>query len=393
MFFGIREKDYALGSFTSEKCSACNECETYTFRKTVKYLVAFFINLIPLGTRYSCECESCGDIVGVDKAAGRKIASARFGGKNSGIVLGAAVKIAAVCAVIAAAVVLPLILTAQPPQEPEDLLALVEAEGLYRIQNAEGDTLGIVDVNMGNKSLVYYSTYSRLVGEPGAQDMVMQLNYQQVDGGDNGALTLLPSIDNPGELYDRYDTPVRTYHYDVASEALGYSLGVLDLSQIEYTSGKAVYPFTHFLTESDRSSYVMVIHDEDTRRVTVTFQPDEAGGEALQLKEAVVADFENGQKITEKLYLISETDGEIVFVGAVSPESSADDIVAFIEQSGLTPTYTESYTYYSNTGVVSSLSVTVPDENDMLQTVTEEDHVEEKNGLFVVTRKASDAAE
>ena len=83
MIFGTKKARAALGKFTSEKCAACKKSNEYVFYRVTKYIVVFFISLIPIGNSYECECIKCDDKLQIDKKAGRKLARQKFGVENS----------------------------------------------------------------------------------------------------------------------------------------------------------------------------------------------------------------------------------------------------------------------------------------------------------------------
>ena len=120
MIFGLREKKAALGQFTSEKCKACKKGKKYIFYRVTKFLVIFFINLIPVSTRYECECVKCDDTVKIDKKAGKKLAKQKFSVENGNQDFSIIGRLLIAAIVVAAAIVLPLVLIG-PPMSPDVL--------------------------------------------------------------------------------------------------------------------------------------------------------------------------------------------------------------------------------------------------------------------------------
>lgn len=384
MFFGTKEKKVKLGTFTSEQCTSCGEAETYSFFRITKFFVAFFINLIPLGTRYECECEQCGTDIEVDKQAGQEIAKTRFKMQNSEQNALIFLKLLAVAVFIAAAVILPMVLI-KPAPTPELLTSLVDDEaGIYTVMNEDGVILASVQVADNEKNLVHYNELSRLTGEPGAQHgFTMHKNYEQAESTEEG-IELEIAYDNAGVLEDKYGVPVRAYHYDLANESYGYSYGIEDLSSIEYSNGKAVYTFKGYKKDNEIVNSTSVMHIEDDRRITATFEPTDTDASQLRLTNIIIAEYENGRSVNEVLYQANSS-SDIVFVGAITPESSAQEIVQFLEQNELKPAYSISYEYFGNTKVYTKIITSVPDQMGTLQPTEKRFDVIEKDGFYILT--------
>lgn len=385
MFFGIKEKKVKLGSFTSEQCTSCGEGTTYTFFKITKFFVAFFINLIPLTTRYECECEQCAGILQIDKSAGKNIAKTKFNMQNSEQNALIFLRLLAVAVFIAAAVILPMVLI-KPAVTPELLTSIVDGEdGVYTVMNKDGVILASVEIADDEKTLLHYNDMSKLIGEPGAEHgFTMHRNFIQEAITDE-SIDLKIAYENAGLLEDQYGVPIRAYHYDIATKAYGYSYGIEDLSTIEYTKEKSVYTFKGYSANDEITSSTSVLHIADNRRINTTFEPVNEDGSQLSLKNIIITEYANGRSTKETLYQINDSSEEIVFVGAITTESSAQDIVKFVEQNELKPVYTANYEYYGNTKVYTKIITSLPDQTGALQPTERNFDVVEKDGYYILT--------
>ena len=384
MIFGTREKEYELGSFTSDACSACKKGKTYTFIKAIRFIVVFFINLIPLGARYEAVCENCGDIVKVDKKAGAGIARTRFSTENNAVSFFAVMKLALLAVVIALAVVLPLLLVPQAAPAAEDLKALVSEDGQFGIQNAKGEVYGYVSMQDGQKTVTFYTETIALIGEPGASGMMMKQNFEEASDED-GNTAMERILTDVGSLRDRYDTKVRTYHYDVVSDSLGYALGVADLTAIQYSAGKVVYPFTQYSENGQSVQFLLVKHIAESQHVAATFEPTSAGSDVLYINKVLVSDYEDGRQVSESLYSVSSTPDDIQVLNPLDQNSTAADILAYLELTGQQPLYSETYVYYKNTQVMTEITAMIADAQGMMQASTRYIDVWEKNGYYITT--------
>ncbi len=389
MIFGIKEVRNDLGEFSSDKCSACKNSETYHFYKITRFLVVFFLNLIPLGSHYEAVCTGCQDTLAVDNQTGIKIARENFNKRRLAIAAKTAFKLLAAAVVIAAAVVLPLTVRFPLDARPETLKGLIAEteDGYYGIQDRNGNVLGIVEVAGGDKILTYYDDVSVLVKEPGADGSFKMHEYRQEATNDTQQddVFLVRIPDNPGVLEDRYGIPVRVYHYDSEKDALGYSMGVNDLTAITYTADKVTYPFHYYSNDSnDPTEYVWVLYLSGNRHMTAVFIPELPTGETNVFAALSVKDLSGGRTVTATQYNFNNS--MIVKAGeaGLSHLSSAQDILDFLDQNKPLPTSVTDYQYYEGTKVVSSMTYSMPDANGNMQSVTQPFSVTEKNGYYIV---------
>ena len=396
MFFGIREKKTELGEFSSEKCRECG-CTTFRLVKTVRYFVAFFVNLLPLSVKYESVCGECGAAEAVDRAAASAAAQKEFGAAQRKDVVLTFLRIAAFAVVIAAAVALPLTLIKSPGPDPAALVALAGSEdGAYDILDADGAVLAIVKVENGEKNLTFFDDMSALTGEPGATcGFVMHEYYKQAGdaaqsdptGADIGGGSVIESlpleriIDNPGVLEDRYEMPVRSYHYDLANKAMGYSLGISDLTTIQYTPGKVIYPCTYYISDTETQDYTVVLYLKGKTRIEATFASVLTG--EMQLSFMNVSNMENGHPTkTDEYYLDVDSAAKSTESG-LSPESAMQEISDFIAENELIPIQTTEYEYFNGTGVYKTRFISQPDANGDMQSTTHRFDITEKDGYFI----------
>jgi|GEM_PF-1601338 len=386
MIFGTREVRTDLGAFSSEKCSACKNSYTYHFFKITRFIVVFFLNLIPLSSHYEAVCEGCDDAKAIDGKTGRNIAKEHFKKRTRALTAKTVLKLTAALVVIAAAMVLPLTIRIPLDKRPETLKSLVSKDGLYSIQNSEGDVLGIVQIADGMNLLTYYDDVSVLVNESGADGSFKVHEYRQeaTNETEQDGFFLVRIPDNPGILEDRYGTPVRIYHYDTENDAIGYSRGVADLSSIEYTANKAVYPFKFYSSDTqDPTDYLFVLYLAGDKRLEATFIPQLATGETNQFVMLTVKAMENGRIASESVYSFSENTIALAKKAGLTQQSNAQDILNFLDQNGLTPDMTTDYAYYKNTKVISKMTLRMQDANGNMQSVSQDFDITEKNGYYI----------
>ena len=382
MIFGKREKQIDMGTFASSKCSTCKKSYQYRFVKTTTYLVVFFVNLIPIRSEYEIVCDTCGACESTDSNAAKLIVRKEFAQRNFFLNLQTTLKIAFIAVVLAAAVIIPLSI-----KKPVDLQAykdLVETDGIYSILNEDGSILASVDVENGKKTLSFYDAVSVLIGEPGADGTFYKHEYyQEVDDGSD-TITLERIADEPGVLKDRYQSVIREYHYDAANDALGYATGIQNLSDIEYTPGKASYPYIYYLTDTDIGYYTTVIYIEDTARVRATFIPTISGEEPDQLISAEIETLDNGRTTTQSIYYLDDNNIALAADSGILPTSSADDMISFVEDNGLSATLVTEYTYYQDTKVVTAIDLSGQTDGGTMETMTQQFNVTEKDGYYIL---------
>lgn len=385
MFFGTREITKQMGAFSSEKCKECKSSYTYTFKKTTKYLVAFFINLIPLKTSYQSVCEECGAQEAVDAQAGKAIANKEFVKATARQNLLGIIKIAALLIVIAAAVILPLTLIKDAGPSTAALKALVDEDGTYSIHDEQGEMLAVIDVNAGEKTVSFYDDRSVLVGEPGADGSFIMHEYYEEVTTEDGKTHLERTLDNVGVLKDRYNTAIRSYYYDLANESLGYAQGIQDLTTIDYSPELVTYNYVYHASDTEKQDFVVMLHLADTYRLSVTFVPMLTGENEMGLGTLTLIDIENGKDTAETIYYLGNDEMETANSTGISVASSADDILSFIEQSDIKYAYQETYTYYEDTEMFSEIAVSMPDADGNMQTASQKFDTMEKDGYYIQT--------
>ena len=384
MIFGIRTKRTALGRFTSDKCAACKNGSEYAFIKKTKYLVIFGINLIPLKTTYESVCKQCDDISEVKTRVGKEIAKKEFSSENTKRNLIDAAKVAAALIVVAAAVFLPLLLIRVPVSTPQRLKDLVNENGTYNILLEDGTHLGTVNVASGEKTLAFYDKIRVLTGESGADGtfVIHEYYYEETDD-ETGETELVRMVDEPGVLEDRYKRVVRTYHYDVVADSLGYSFGVVDLSAIEYGADSAVYPFVSYRDDGEVQNYTKVQYTLPGQELYVTFlgTPDSS---LVQTVAFEVSDIADGRTTKSALYQLDDTMKGVAQTSGLGIGSTADDLLSFISDNELSAIQIMTYEYYGDTDVVTSTTYTQPDSAGDMQTVTQNYTITEKDGYYIM---------
>ncbi len=389
MIFGIKEVRNDLGEFSSDKCSACKSSETYHFYKITRFLVVLFVNLIPLGSRYEAVCAGCQDTLAVDNHTGGTLARKNFNKRRLGIAAKTALKLIAAAAVIAAAVVLPLTVRFPLDAQPETLKNLITEteDGFYGIQDRSGFVLGIVEVAGGEKTLTYYDDVSVLVKEPGADGSFKKHEYRQEATNDaqQDGVYLVRMPDKPGILEDRYGIPVRVYHYDSEKDALGYSMGVSDLTAITYTADKVTYPFHYYSNDSSApTEYVWVLYLAGDKQLTAVFIPELSTGETNVFAALSIKELSGGRVQKETQYNFDDAAITKAGEAGLSHTSSLKDIQSFLDQNTPLPASVTEYQYYGDTKVVSGITYSMPDANGDMQSVTQPFSVTVRDGYYIV---------
>ena len=384
MIFGKREVRKTIGSFGGDGCAACTEGDEYSLIRITKYLVVFFINLIPLKSRYEKTCVACSDSTVLDLKDGNAIARNEFGLSFLALNAAAILKLTALALIIAAAVVLPLALAQPASLSPQALKDLVTAEGLYSIQDAQGHVFGIVEMTGSEKKLTFYEKSTVLVGEPGADGSFIRREYYQeaqTDTASGTDVSLEPIADNPGILEDKYGTVVRLYYYDAANGIMGYAKGITDLSTVIYAPDKVYYPFTYFSTDSEPKDVAVMLYLQPSRRIEASFVSNASGADQLAL--LIVKSFDKDRITQDATYTFDSAVIALAVEAGINRESTADEIMAFVEKNALTPANQLTYQYYENTKVYTSVGLDMPDSSGVMQSVSQPYQVTVKNGYYI----------
>lgn len=390
MIFGIKEVRNDLGEFSSDKCSACKSSELYHFYKITRFLVVFFINLVPLGSRFEAVCCGCEDTLAVDNRSGRATARKNFNKRRIAIAAKTALKLAAAAVIVAAAVTLPLTIRIPLDTRPETLKNLITEteDGLYGIQDRDGNVLGIVQIEEGERTLTYYDDVSVLVKEPGADGSFKMHESRQeaTNDAEQDDIFLVRIPDNPGVLEDRYGIPVRVYHYDSENDTLGYARGIDDLSTITYSADKVIYPFKYYSSSAEEpTSYVMVLYFAGDKQLLTTFIPELSTGETNQFVSLTVDEMKDSRIQTETQYVFDTDAINMAKQAGLTDQSSAQDILNFIDQDSADPLLITNYEYFENTKVVTNTTLTMPDSNGDMQSVSQVFNVTARNGYYIVS--------
>ena len=347
----------------------------------------FCVNLLPLRTAYSIECEGCGAPETIDKKAGRETAKKEFREEVARQNMRQLFKYF-VLLLIAAAIVLPLELIRVPSPDPQMFKDLVSEDGVYNILDRDGAIAATVSVQGGEKTLLFYDDVSLLAGEPGASGFTLHRYYREAAGTD-GTVTLERIPDDAGVLLDTYQTEVRTYYYDSAADAAVYSSGITDLRTIEYGRDRVTYPFTHHLSETVAENYTVVLYHTDNEHILATFTPALTDG-AQQLSALLIRRFADGRASTETAYYLEADATDQAVQAGITPESTADAIKDFIAQNALTPSWSGEYSYYENTRAVLGQTLYQPDASGVMQPIAISYQITEKNGYFIQSIAAAE---
>ena len=378
MIFGTRKTRVALGQFTSEECTSCKKNKEYIFYRVTKFIVIFFINLIPIGSSYECDCTSCDDTLGIDKAAGAKIAKTKFGEETSNQNFIVFLKLFVAAIVIAAAIALPLIFV-RPQTSPQILKNLVDQDGQYTIIDRNTELVGVVSVVNGESQLIVYDDISRYKS-PQGDFFTLHKRFEEVMTTDGSFLS--PIADDFGSLIDENDINVQRYYYDIANNSYGFFVGVKDLSTIERTKGKTVYPMNVYNSDTDIIDYKLIVFDDAQRGMNVRYVSFEDGLE--ELIDIRVVEKTNGLITSETLYSQTMDSTQINFIGAVNSGSDAQAFYEFIMNNSLTVEYVEKYTYYKNTQVISNIETTVYDSEGNMSVSTVNYEIAERDGYYIL---------
>lgn len=383
MIFGIREKKTTLGSFTSDKCTSCKKSIEYRMEKTIRYLVIFGINLVPLRVRYESVCEKCGTAEALKGSTARGLARKHFAGRQLKQQFFMALRLLLAVAVIAAVVVLPTTIKIPVNREPEALKALVSADGDYAIKDRYDELLAIVHVENGVKTLTWYDQVTELTGT-GSRGGRFYLHESYQEATDAAGNTILIRvIDDPGRLVDQYNSIIRLYSYNEDSDALTFYQGVEDLSAIQYSSGKVVYPYIRFNEAGEKQGYVTVLYNLSNARLSAQFIASESG--AYDKLCAVNIDTLSGGRVTDqRYYYFDDNTMALAIQAGLTQDSGAQAIADFIRANGLIAMITTHLEFYANTDVVRLEETTMPDANGVMQTSTVEYDITAKDGYYIL---------
>ena len=380
MIFGLREKKAALGQFTSEKCKACKKGNKYIFNRITKFIVIFFINLIPVSTSYECECVDCEDKLKIDKKAGKQLAKQKFSVENGNQSFSIAVRLLLAALIIAAAIVLPIVLVG-PPVSPDMLKNLITEDGEYTIVNGDDNMLGVLSCSDGECTLLMYNDIENYTSADGKK-FELHKYYEEVRKED-GTSYMQPIADDFGALIDSNNVKVQRYYYDIANNSYGYAIGVNDLSAIVYSDNKAVYPLSYQPTETTKYEYKLVIYTDNNWEIDTRYQINDDCTETLM--DIMLIKIENGRQMSETMYETTASDGSIVYLGGLSSQSTGQEFYDFLTNSNLKVRYTNTYVYYKNTNVIMS-SVNTTYDADGNPTVSEEKYnVTPKYGYYILS--------
>jgi hypothetical protein len=383
MVFGIRERKTTLGVFTSDRCGACKKSIEYRMEKTVRYLVVFGVNLLPLRVRYESVCKRCGEREPVKSRAARGLAYQHFFGAQAKQQLFMALRLLIAAAVIAALAILPLTIKMPVSRDREALKALAGADGDYAVMDREGELLAIVHAESGANTLVWCDQVSLLTGT-GSKGGRFYLHEAFQEASDSAGNTILiRSIDDPGWLVDQYDSIVRLYSYNEEKDALSFYQGVEDLSAIEYTTRRVTYPYISFDDEGQKQQYVTVLHLLRDARLRAQFMPS-ASGEAMDRLVAVFIDTLDAGRVTDQQYYYFDDEAiSLARQAGLTQGSDAQAFADFIRINGLSATITCHYEFFGNTGVIASETQMMPDANGDMQTTAAQYDITEKDGYYI----------
>ena len=293
--------------------------------------------------------------------------------------------------VIAAAVALPLALIKTPAPDPQVFKDLVSENGLYNTTDKDGNILATVQVVGDHKTLTFYDRVSTLVGEPGADGtFLMHEHFRETeDASPDGGVSLQRDTDEPGFLEDRYHVPVRTYYYDAATGGLGYAIGVENLGNIVYSPDQVTYPFSYYISDTDKENYVDVLYLNDDIRLKATFTPPVSGESPNQFFSLSIEYLDQNRVSKMVAYYFDETVMDAAQSGHISMNSTAVDILDFIAQAAPDPAFSAEFSYFKDTRVLTSSRVSGPGEPDDAESIDQVYTVTEKNGYYI--QKADDA--
>lgn len=381
MIFGTKEKRTALGQFTSEKCSSCKKSKKYVFYRITKFIVIFFIKLIPISNRYESECVECEDIIKIDKKAGKKLAKQKFAVENSNQNFLITMKLLFTVIIVAAAVLLPIFLIA-PPMSPDMIKTLVNEPGTYTIADKDDRTLAIVNVTEDSKVLMFYNDISDYETPDGKQFELHKYYEEKVtqDGSH-----MIANIDNFAALKDNNGIDVQRYYYDLAKGTYGFALGVTDLSSIEYSDNKTVYPIDIYVSDTQTVKQKFVIYDEDEWEINVHFEIAEDGTEKLTSLQFM--EKQDGRVVTETSYLPQAKDDSVINVGALSSASTGQEFYDFIKNNDLQIVYINTYKYYKNTNIIMNSTMTSTDSNGQTDFTDQKFDVVKKYDYYILQKE------
>lgn len=379
MIFGVKENKAALGQFTSENCASCKNSSKYIFYRITKFIVIFFIKLIPISNRYESECLECEDIIKIDKKAGKKLAKQKFGVENSNQNFLIFVKLFFVAIVVAAAVVLPMILIT-PPLSPNMVKTLVDEPGSYTIVDKDDRTLAVVQVVDDQKKLTFYNDISDYK-TPDGKMFELHKYYEEKQTEDGTQMAA--KVDNIGTLIDDNRVNVQRYYYDIANGTYGFAIGVTDLSSIEYTNKKTVYPLSYVISANQTMTSTLVIFNESDWEIDARFEITEDGTE--KLIDIQFMEKQDGRVVSETSYLPQAKDGSVIYLGSLSSASSGQEYYDFIMNTDLQISYKENYTYFENTNIIMNSTTTTTDENGNTNVSEEKYDIVKKSGYYILT--------
>ena len=387
MFFGVGSEDEDIGRFVSSHCEKCGSRE-YGLILRARYISAFFLRLFPVKTYYEYACCGCGETHVIEPWAAKKLIKKEFAGTVARLYLGAYLRTAALVCIAAAALVLPLTLIKNYGPEAAAIKSLADADGTYNIVDKNGSLLACVSVFSGNKTVTFLDRVSVLTGEPGA-DGTFHLHHYYAEAEDaKGNTILFRSKDDPGILTDRHNVHVRQYYYDASSGSYGYSNGVEDLSAIIYTAGKAVYPYSYYTTDGVRESYTVVLFLNPNQRLIATFLPSSSGGDPDQLCFLEIQEYEGERLAKDTTYYFDDNILRLAKSAGITTRSASSDILGFIADNKVQPYTESSFEYYKDTKVITLQTLSIPDQDGKMQSVTQRYDVSEKGGYYVQTASA-----
>lgn len=378
MIFGKKTVSVDYGGFESEGCLICG-AKSYRFVCKNDYAVLFGAKAVPLGTGYEAVCDSCADVRTLPKQAGRDVAKQFFAEKHRTQSILKRLNVAAILIVVLLLAALPFFLTG-PSATPQLLKSLVEKDGLYSILNFNGDELGIIEVQSGEKRLKMFNDISVLKGEPGADGSFYKHDYFTESFGEAGETVLERNADSPGFLKDRHGMIVRQYSYNKKTGNLGYMRGVQDLSAIKYEPGKAIYPFVFYvdgLSEPKPITFVLYILGDKRLEAMYTNEAEPT------LVTLTVSEYENGRVSVKKAYYFEPGIEASPNQSGLTPDSRAQDYLDYIDAQKPEPMLSHTYKYFENSHVLTSITIDGLNSTGQMQSFTQDFEVS-KNGRFYI---------
>lgn len=360
------------GEVSDELCPNCRQCSDYELSYDYNYSKFLFISFRERNRKYYLRCKNCRVYSEIDRPKAQYMIDSKFSEIESRrkrtLRFKNAVAVLVICAVISAVLYGAL---SDPDMYYKSLVA-DKPNGYYEVYDKNGKIWaqvtkdGIVRYDLlVKRETVDADDYSNL-----SEDLYFYYFYREQEGG-------LEYIEETAAvLCDKLGVTLRYYFYDPEEEDIFYYFGVDDIDRITYSGSRGIYDMTYYAETNEH--YTKVYEKNDDCETVLMF------GETA-LERIDVYTWDGGRVAMYESYYAPEGEDMSPELKKIDKHCRIEDILAALKESGIKPAYSETYTYYKDTGVTESVYIRSTDAGTGINVSNNIKYiVEEKGGFYIV---------